>query len=278
MTGEESIATDTPDIESIKSKISGLPLIDVTVLNMLALLNDPNSNFQQVVKNISPEITARFIQTTNTAYYGVEVKSIDYAVRVLGFSKMIQVITTSILIDHFSKAADIHNFDFRAFNDRAHLCGSIARTLGKMFDYGDPGELFTTAMLIDIGKMLIAFYFIDEGKQIDALVAAEGISTHEAEKRIIGLDHAEIGAYLLEDYDISQDICEAVCFHDIEPQWIPKETNFQMALIVNASARMADSLEFAEGVEPSVITARLEATISKGQRQFRKKVRGNIKD
>lgn len=274
---DETAMIDSGDIESVKSRISNLPLVDVTVLGLLSLLNDPNSSFQHIVENISPEITARFIQTTNTAYYGLDVRSIDHAVRILGFSKMSQIITTSVLMEHFSKAADTHNFDFHTFNDKAQLCGSIGRTLGRMFDYEDPGELFTTAMLIDIGKMIIAFYFTDEAREIDALIAAEDISANTAEKRIIGLDHPEIGAHLLEKYNLSQDICDAVRFHDVEHQRIPNETNFQMALIVNASAKMTDRFEFSEDVEHSAIMGRLEATVSQGQRQFRKKVRGDTK-
>ena len=74
--------SDRYDIESIKSRIDSLPLIDVTVLELLSLLNDQDSSFQQIIDNISPEITARFIKMANTAYYWTNVRSIDYAVRV----------------------------------------------------------------------------------------------------------------------------------------------------------------------------------------------------
>lgn len=273
---DETNMADRNGIESVKSKIYSLPLVDVTVVKLLSLLNDPDSSFQQIVEDISPEIAARFIQMANSAYYWVNARSIEYAVRVLGFSKMKQVITTSMLMDHFSRTSDLHGFDFQEFRDGAQLCATISRAFGRMFDHEDPGELFTAAMLLDIGELVIAFHFKDESRAINDLIASEGISADEAERRVMGLGHPEIAALILERYHLSQDICDAVRFHEVANRQIPKNSNYKLELIVNKSAKMTDSLEAVEKAEYLAVTDRLEKTVVKeGQRRFRKRVRGD---
>ena len=43
----------------IKDKIKRLPLTDASVFEVISLLNDPESNFEQIIEKLSPDIVAR---------------------------------------------------------------------------------------------------------------------------------------------------------------------------------------------------------------------------
>ena len=107
MTTEETIAR-------IEKKINKLPLIDSEVVGIITLLNNPASNFEQIAENLSPSLAARFLNIANSAYYGGrEVRSINYAVQLLGYAKMKDYLITSILMDHFTRRLKDFNFQIR---------------------------------------------------------------------------------------------------------------------------------------------------------------------
>ena len=252
-------------------------MTDATVFEVISLLNDPESNFEQIIEKLSPDIVARFLKMANSAYYGREVRSINYAVRLLGYKKMAQILNTSILIDHFAKRSNFENFDFNKFQTHAQFCAAISRILGEILDYSNPEDLFTVATLHNIGKLVIAIYFKDEHKKIIALKKSEDISTTEAEKRILNITHAEIGALVLKKFNIPQDICNGVRFHHAKDRIHPEESNFQLELIARESAKIVGDFVLPEKMEPLEIIDQLEETIMEGREICREEVRTGMR-
>jgi len=267
---------DTIDV--IKATIKDLPLVDATVMELVSLLNSLDSTFQQVVEKITPEIAAKFLKVANSAFYGVPVRSIDYALRVLGYSGMKQILITSELIDHFSKFSDTEDFSFDDFQKKAHFCAGNSQVLGQITDYGEPAELFTVSMLHNIGELVIALYFKNEQKEIKALKKSEVISSPEAEEKMLGIDHAKIGALILEKFEISQDICDAVKFHHAEDRIIPEKSNFQMELITRESAKISEHFVLPEEMGIFEIDDKLEGIIAEGKKICREKLKTERND
>jgi len=179
-------------IRDIEDKINRLPLIDVTVLKVISLLDNPESNFEQIVEHLSPDIAVRFLSMASSAYYGREVQSISYAVRLLGYSEMKKLLIISILLDHFTRR--LKEFSFNKFQKQAQFCAVIAQVLGKIIDYEKKEDLFTVGMLHNIGKLVLAVYFKDKHREIISLKKSEGLTTSDAEQKIMGVTHAEIGS------------------------------------------------------------------------------------
>ena len=177
-------------IDIIVDKIESLPLTDVSVFEIISLLNDPESDFEQILEKLSPDVAARFLIMANSAHSEREVRSINHAVRLLGYKKMKQILVSSILIDQFTKRLD--NFRFNKFQRQAHFCAAVSSVFGQIVDYESPEHLFTVAILHNMGKLVIAAYLEDEHKKIIALKKSENISTIEAEKRALGVTHSQI--------------------------------------------------------------------------------------
>jgi HD-like signal output (HDOD) protein len=252
-------------------KIKKLPLIDVSVFDIISLLDNPQSDFKQIIERLSPDIAARFLIMANSARYGREVRSINHAVRLLGYKEMKQILTTSIVIDHFVKR--LENFRFDKFQKQAHFCAAISRALGQMLDYEHPEHLFTVAMLQNIGKLVIAVYFEDDHKRIIVLKKSGDISTSEAEQRILGVAHAEVGALVLERLGIPEDICDAVRYHHTYDRIMPEVSNFRLELITRESAKLIGRFILPEDMEPMELIGRLKGPIEDGQRFYREGVR-----
>jgi HD-like signal output (HDOD) protein len=104
-------------IAIIQKKIENLPLVDAAVWNVVALLDNPDSTFDQIVEQLSPEIATTFLKIANSAFYGREVGSLKYAVKVLGYQKMKDILISSTLINHFNER--LEDFSFEKFQNQA---------------------------------------------------------------------------------------------------------------------------------------------------------------
>jgi len=262
-------------MELMEEKIKALPLIDIKVFDVISLLNNPESNFQQIVQKLSPDLAARFLNIANSAYYGTEVRSINHAVRLLGYREMKHILITSILIDHFTQR--LEHFSFDKFQRQAQFCAAVSRVLGQILDYEKPENLFTVAILHNIGKLVIAVYFGDEHKQIIALKESDGIPTSDAEQRILGATHAEIGALVLGRFKVPKDICDAVRFHHAEKRDTREASDFQLEAISRESAKIVGGFKLPDNIEPSNIISLLEGAIVEGKRVQRETLKTEMR-
>ena len=73
-------------------------------------------------------------------------------------------------------------------------------------------EIFTAALLHDVGKLVLGDFVQDEFKQIETAVS-QGISFEMAEKIVLGTNHADIGAHILTNWALPSEIVNAVQFH-----------------------------------------------------------------
>ena len=268
MTGKDTIS-------SIEDKVRNLPLIDTAVVKIITLLNNPDSNFDQIVACLSPDLTTRFLIIANSAYYGREVRSIAFAVKLLGYSKMKDILITSILIDHFTKRLTDFNFD--RFMNQAHFSAAVAQVLGAILNFTRSDDLFTVASLQNIGKLVIAVYFKDQHKQIITLKKTVGLSTRQAEKQVLGISHGEIGAIVLKRFSVPQDICEAVQFHDTSDERFSGQTESHLPYIAREAARIVGRFSLPEDMQPQELVKKLSDSIKEGKEIYREHVKAEIR-
>lgn len=264
-------------LKKIETKIDNLPLDYTAVLEVVSLLDTSDSNYDQITEKLSPEVATKFLQMANSVYYARDVRTINYAVRVLGYAAMKQILTTSFIVNHFSEQSRIEGFNFEKFHKQAQFCASVSGVSGQILGYEKPGDLFTVAMLSNIGKLVITVYFAEEHRSIRGLKESEGISSSDAEKRVLGLSHAEIGALVLARFKVSEDICEAIKSHEDPDTGLPKGSNFELDLIARESAKIVDCFVLPEKVEPAEITSRLQRAKEAGREICRKKLRSGIR-
>jgi len=267
--------SDKITIDRIEKKVRNLPLINSAVVKIITLLNNPESNFEHIVDRLSPDISTRFLNIANSAYYGREVRSISFAVKLLGYSKMKDILITSILMDHFTNR--LKDFRFDRFMKQAQFSATVARLLGEILEFSRPDDLFTVATLQNMGKLVIAVYFKAEHKKIITLKKTQELSTSEAEKKILGIRHGEIGALVLKRFNIPDDICEAVKFHDTSDDLFSRQTDSHLPYIAREAARIVGRFSLPEEIHPPELITRFAQTVEAGNKNYRKHVREAIR-
>jgi HD-like signal output (HDOD) protein len=269
MTTQETIAR-------IEKKINKLPLIDSEVVGIITLLNNPASNFEQIAENLSPSLAARFLNIANSAYYGGrEVRSISYAVQLLGYGKMKDYLITSILMDHFTRR--LKDFNFEKFLKQAQFCAVVAKLIGEIVGFKNQEDLFTVATLQNIGKLVIAVYFKTQHDQIVAIKKAEGLPSCKAEQRILGMSHGEIGAIVLQRFDVPKEICEAVKYHDRFDTELPADSDNDLQHIARQATTIVGQFFLPEKIETMDLYHVLRATVEEGKKNYREQVQTQLR-
>ena len=264
-------------IEKIKTRVKSLPLIDKAVFDIMALLNNPDSNFEVIIKKLSPDLSARFLNMANMANYGKEVRTIGHAVRVLGYREMKHILVSSILIDHLIKRLDMRNFSYDKFQMQAQFCAAISRVLGEILGYTNLDDLFTVSMLHNIGKLIIVVYFNEEHQMISKIKMETHRPSKEVEMEVLGSSHSEIGAIVLERFSVPGDICDAVRYHDSIKRDLSQSKNFELEFIFRESAGIVGKFTLPKNMNPLDLIPKLSETIKKGRSAYMDEVRHKIR-
>ena len=87
-----------------------------------------------------------------------------------------------------------------------------AEDLVKELKLDEAGDIFTAALLHDMGKVIMGEFLQDQLEEVYRQ-AAGGIPFEEAEQRVLGTDHAEIGSRILEKWLLPEEVALAVRWH-----------------------------------------------------------------
>lgn len=264
-------------MEEIGNKIKNLPLIDKSVYDIIPLLNNPDSNYEMIAEKLSPDLSARFLKMANMARTGMEVRTIRHAVRLLGFKEMKNILISFILIDHLTRKLDMRNFSLRKFQAQANFCAVISRILGEMMNFPELDDLFTVSVLHNIGKLIIVVYFNEEFQTINAIKQEKNLSAREAELAILGASHSQLGAMVLERFNIPKDICEAVRFHDVEERDMAASSNFELEFIFRQAAGIVRNFALPEDMNTAEILKKMGKSIARGKTVCIAETRSNIR-
>jgi putative nucleotidyltransferase with HDIG domain len=200
----------------ILSKVKAFPIMPEAGAKMLTLLEEPDTEISEIeeILRYDPGLTANILKLANSAYFGIPSKigSLKQAVIVLGFKRLVQLVVASCVSAVMDKS--VPGYDLPAGDLWRHsIAVSIAaEALVKDKKIIGAEDIFTPALLHDVGKLVLGAFVKDELEAIES-IAAKGIPFVIAENMILGTDHAEIGAQILAHWNLPSDVINAVRWH-----------------------------------------------------------------
>lgn len=184
-------------IERLFNGMPQLPSIPSVVQALIATLGDEDADLGSMVARIKQDqsLSARVLRLANSSYYGASHKigAIDDAVTLIGLNALRTLVIASGITAAFTK---IDGIDLKKFWRHAMFTAALARDLGKMA--GINGEFaYTAGLMHRIGQLIIDMAFPSVAREIaydehDMDIA----ELAEAERRLLDLDHSEVGAEL----------------------------------------------------------------------------------
>jgi putative nucleotidyltransferase with HDIG domain len=196
-------------------------------MDVIRLIQDTESPNEEVARAIEydPSLTSNILRLANSAYFGhvTAVSSIRDGILLLGRNRVFQLVVASTVGKMARKG--IKGYDLAPGDLWDHLIGTAigTRKLGEILDLQIPDSLFTAGLLHDIGKIVLGTYVDQDATSILSLAFEEGQSFEQAEQQVLGIDHAEVGACLLEHWNLPAELVEVVRWHH-EPERLSADT------------------------------------------------------
>ena len=176
-----------------------------------------------IVKDMG--MTAKILQLANSAFFGVRgpVSTVEQAVNFLG----LETVQALILVAHvFSQFSEKHLSTFQVARlwEESLETGALAREIAKIEGCTpfETEQAYTAGLLHDMGILVLAANCADQFSAILAEAAAKKGTVWELEQSEIGITHAELGAYMLGLWGLSDPIVEAVAYHHRPGEYIGK--------------------------------------------------------
>lgn len=207
----------------------------------------PVSEIEAVMK-YDQAIAARVLAISQSPHYGRRepIRSLRDAVLWLGQRQLIQVITTACSARYFT--GDWSGYDLREGELWQHsiAVALMAELVAKHTGPRDSFTVYTAGLLHDIGKTLLNLYVKNYFDVILPLIQAEKICFVDAERRVFGIDHQELGATIARRWRFPSEVVTAIGYHHYPSN---AQKHGDVASIVYVANRMVSAMGIGCGVD-----------------------------
>lgn len=197
--------------------VDKMPPFPKSVHRVIELTNDINCAPKDLVQVIEhdPVITMKLLKLVNSAYYALSksVSSVRHAVVYLGLNT-VKNLALSIATVASLPRSSCPGFNINQFLLHSMTTASISQRLAKEYlGRTDATDLFVAGLLHDFGKVVFVQFMPEEFSRALCMAREENINLHEAEIKVIGADHTEIGAMLAEKWQLPSDLVTCIQNH-----------------------------------------------------------------
>jgi len=217
-------------VENVLQLIS-LPEI---YLRLQQTIDDPEHSREQVADIIAydPSLSARVLRIANSSYYAFprEIETVASAVGIIGELDLRNLVLATTVVNSMS-ALRYKGINIDAFWLHSLRCGISARLIAKSIGGSNPEILFLAGMLHDLGILVIYQQDAALADAVKRQIEEQHQLRDQAEREIMGFDHAEVGALLIEAWGLSAALAELTrCHHQYQLAQTDQRTVMILAL------------------------------------------------
>jgi len=186
--------------QELVTGVASLASLPSVYLRIREEIDAPDGSLSAVSAAISadPATTARLLHVVNSAFYdyGRPIATVERAVTLLGLQQVHDLALAMSLGRTFARLDPAH-LDLVRFWRSSVMRGLAAREIGRACKLAAAERLFVIGLLSDLGHLVMYQAVPESAAAARAASEASGEALHEAERRIVGCDYAEVGAALM---------------------------------------------------------------------------------
>lgn len=200
---------------SLVGAMRDLPSLPRTYMELRKALADPETSIASLVRIVEKDvaISAKILQLVNSAFFGLtrDISDIKMAVSYLGINILQNLVVSVEAFRMFQPKKSIPGFSIEELHAHSQLVARIAAhfSSGRKL----PSAVVVAALLHDVGKLVMAERAPDHFARAVAGAREEQKPLFAVEEELIGISHAEVGAYLLSLWGLPYPVIEAVAHH-----------------------------------------------------------------
>ncbi|WP_306623239.1 HDOD domain-containing protein [Massilia scottii] len=204
-------------LDDLVKRIRDLPSLSAVVVELLSTMDQEDIDVHVLGGKIALDqsLTAKTLRLANSSFYGMssKVTTIHQAISVLGFHSIRTLVTACAVTGSFPASASANGgVNFQAFWRHSVATAVCAKLLAVHLKL-NPDTAFTAGLLHDIGTLVLATRFPTEYAAMLAYRKEHDCYIIEAERSVIGIDHAMAGSALAAYWKFPAAMQEAVASH-----------------------------------------------------------------
>jgi len=235
-------------MKMILQSAKDLPPMPQTTIKAHKIIKDPNASFEDLasVMEMDQAIATRVLRMANSSYYGMSgnVSSIKHASTILG----LKVLEELIVMAWSTKAlaSRMQGYELETGDLWQHSLGVAfgSKIIATSKNPGLANDAFSAGLIHDVGKLVLDPYVLERKEAFTAFLAERKETFLNAEKGILGFDHAEIAAELCTNWKVPEALATAIRYHHAPAA----SSGNQLAYIVH----MADVIALMSGMGAGV--------------------------
>jgi putative nucleotidyltransferase with HDIG domain len=228
--------------KKLAAAVDGMPAFPKSVQRVLELTRDVNSTPKDLVEVIDkdPVLTVKILKVVNSSYYSLpkQITSVGHSVVFLGFNTIKNLALSIAAIGMLPKTNEA-GFDGQQYLLHSLATAAIAKQLAMKVDDADPMDCFIAGLLHDFGKVVLAQFMPKEFRAALDMSHQQGTSLHLALREIMEVDHAVVGAMLVEKWRFAPKLVET-----IRHQYGPELADSDMIACVFGANQISKHLKF----------------------------------
>ena len=190
-----------------------LPPMPVVATKVLQLVESGKADAAEISRAISsdPAVSARILKISNSTFYGCrrKIQTLAEAVVVLGHNTLKGLAVAASLKEIYKPAGQIENMLWE------HSFGAAlaAKIIAGHTPQVSADEAFLAGLFHDLGKIIMNLREKEKFQKVIERCYNEMLMFEEVEKTVFPYTHAELGAYVLEKWNLPEDLITAVMLH-----------------------------------------------------------------
>lgn len=201
--------------EMILHQSGELPALPKAACHIMAVIEDPRTTATKLESALAMDqaLTAKVLRIANSPFYGAvrEIKTVSEAIVRLGFVAIRNwtLVTAARSVFLAPGAGMLYQKIWRQSVMSAMAGQLVAQVVGK----ADPEAVFIGGLMQNIGQLVLARSHPELFQEILTESADSGRPYHEVETEILGFDHGALGSLLIQEWNLSKELEDAVRWH-----------------------------------------------------------------
>jgi len=186
-----------------------LPTLPGVIKKLNALSENNKASVQEMAKLVTSDqiLSARILRLANSPSYGFyRVSTISNAMILLGVNVVKSLAMSSSILEIMEKTSV-------ELWEHSLGVGVASNLIAKKLNLPECEEISTAGLLHDIGKVIITLKCGEEEFMIRQIIKERQIYSIDAERELLGTDHAEIGGWLAKSWFLPEKLIEPIMFH-----------------------------------------------------------------
>jgi len=204
-------------LQEIVEQTTDLPSIPAAAVRVIQETDSALSTAAHIAEVLAQDqsLTIRILRLANSAYFGLSrrVDDLTEAVVVLGMRNVRNLAMVACSYPWMVRPLKGYALGPRQLWSHSFSIAVGAQLVAKQARIPNDDVAFTAGLLADVGKSALSVWLEDKLAALIVYATREGMTFDEAERKVLGYDHAQVGEYLAAQWNFPTSITQVIRWH-----------------------------------------------------------------